>query len=163
MLREIFDSLDDGDFQISRAEYVRLMATRGVSAYEANATFSDMDHAGSNLMTVAKMQHYAYTKSIELISDQFKEIDMQDGSRDRQLTGKDVRFYLLGAGLSKAQAQDVWDQLDENRNGKVSYAEFKAWAHDRLADVAVLDIDSAAHSGVDVDQVQMQAASTITY
>jgi len=83
VLREIFDSLDDGDFQISRAEYVRLMATRGVSAYETNATFSDMDHTGSNLMTVAKMQHYAYTKSIELISDQFKEIDMQDGSRDR--------------------------------------------------------------------------------
>ena len=86
-------------------------------------------------------------------------------ARPRQslLTGKDVRFYLLGAGLSKTQAQDVWDQLDENRNGKVSYAEFKAWAHVRLADVAVLDIDSAVHSGVDVDQVQMQAASTITY
>ena len=36
MLREIFDSLDDGDFQISRAEYVRLMGTRGVAAAEAN-------------------------------------------------------------------------------------------------------------------------------
>lgn len=160
---EIFDSLDDGDFQISRAEYVRLMVTRGVSAYEANATFSDMDHTGSNLMTVAKMQHYAYTKSIELISDQFKEIDMQDGSRDRQLTGKDVRFYLLGAGLSKKQAQDVWDQLDENRNGKVSYAEFKAWAHDRLADVAVDDINLAARADVDAGQAQAAAAATITY
>ena len=37
VLREIFDSLDDGDFQISRAEYVRLMGTRGVAASEANA------------------------------------------------------------------------------------------------------------------------------
>ena len=36
VLREIFDSLDDGDFQISRAEYVRLMGTRGVAAAEAN-------------------------------------------------------------------------------------------------------------------------------
>ena len=34
VLREIFDSLDDGDFQISRAEYVRLMGTRGVAAAE---------------------------------------------------------------------------------------------------------------------------------
>ena len=50
VLREIFDSLDDGDFQISRAEYVRLMGTRGVSAEEASATFSDMDHNGSNMM-----------------------------------------------------------------------------------------------------------------
>ena len=69
--------------QISRAEYVRLMGTRGVSAEESNATFNDMDHSGSNLMTVAKLQHYAYTKSIELIADSFKEIDLQDGSRDR--------------------------------------------------------------------------------
>ena len=45
------------------------------------------------------------------------------GSRDRQLTGKDVRFYLLGAGLSKDQAHRVWEQLDENGNGKVSYPE----------------------------------------
>ena len=63
MLREIFDSLDDGDFQISRAEYVRLMGTRGVSAAEAEATFSDMDHNGSNLMTVAKMQHYVQIRA----------------------------------------------------------------------------------------------------
>ena len=58
----------------------------------------------------------AYTKSIELIADQFREIDLQDGSRDRQLSGKDVRFYLLGAGLSKDQARRVWEQLDENGN-----------------------------------------------
>ena len=52
MLREIFDSLDDGDFQISRAEYVRLMGSRGVAAEEAHATFTDMDHSKSNMMTV---------------------------------------------------------------------------------------------------------------
>ena len=40
-----------GDFQISRAEYVRLMGTRGVAAEEADATFSEMDHNKSNMMT----------------------------------------------------------------------------------------------------------------
>ena len=50
-------------------------------------------------------------------------ISIRAGSRDRQLTGKDVRFYLLGAGLSKDQAHRVWEQLDENGNGKVSYPE----------------------------------------
>ncbi|CAH0370403.1 unnamed protein product, partial [Pelagomonas calceolata] len=137
VLREIFDSLDDGgrprDFQISRAEYVRLMGTRGVAAGEANATC----RRPARKSTSAKLQHYAYTKSIELIADSFKEIDLQDGARrreferyqspsrtrDRQLTGKDVRFYLLGAGLSKDQAVRVWEQLDENGNGKVSYPE----------------------------------------
>ena len=33
---------------------------------------------------VAKLQHYAYTKSIELIADSFKEIDLQDGARRRE-------------------------------------------------------------------------------
>ena len=36
---------------------------RGVAAAEADATFSEMDHNGSNLMTVAKMQHYAQIRA----------------------------------------------------------------------------------------------------
>ena len=52
-----------GDFQISRAEYVRLMGTRGVAAAEASATFDEMDHSGSNVMTVAKMQHYVQIRA----------------------------------------------------------------------------------------------------
>ena len=36
-----------------------------------------------------------------------------------------MKFFLLGAGLSKDQAVRVWEQLDENKNGKVSYGEFK--------------------------------------
>ena len=53
---------------------------------------------------------------------------VRPGQRDRQLTGKDVRFYLLGAGLSKDQAHRVWEQLDENKNGKVSYPELSCAA-----------------------------------
>ena len=103
----------------------------------------------------------AYTKSIELIADQFREIDLQDGSRDRQLSGKDVRFFLLGAGLSKAQAVRVWEQLDENGNGKISYPEFKAWASDRFADVAVDDINYTTRSNVNVGQIRAKAAAKI--
>ena len=29
-----------------------------------------------------------------------------------------MRFFLLGAGLSKDQAVRVWEQLDKNGNGK---------------------------------------------
>ena len=104
------------------------------------------------------------------------------GSRDRQLTGKDVRFYLLGAGLSKDQAHRVWEQLDENGNGKVSYPErdtarkskllrksthllmlrrFKAWTQDRLADVAVDDINYTTRSFVDVGAIQAKAQAKI--
>ena len=40
-----------------------IMGTRGVSASEADATFTEMDHSGSNLMTVAKMQHYVQIRA----------------------------------------------------------------------------------------------------
>ena len=69
-----------------------------------------------------------------------------------------MRFFLLGAGLSKDQAVRVWEQLDENKNGKVSYGEFKAWASDRLADVAVDDINYTTRSLVDVGSIQAKAA-----
>ena len=101
----------------------------------------------------------AYTKSIELIAEQFREIDMHDGSRDRQLSGKDVRFFLLGAGLSKDQAVRVWEQLDENGNGKISYPEFSNWAQDRLADVAVDDINYTSRSNVNIGQIRAKAAA----
>ena len=72
-----------------------------------------------------------------------------------------MRFYLLGAGLSKDQAHRVWEQLDENGNGKVSYPEFKAWASDRLADVAVDDINYTTRSYVDISSIQAKAAAKI--
>ena len=39
------------------------MGARGVAAAEANATFDEMDHNSSNLMTVAKMQHYVQIRA----------------------------------------------------------------------------------------------------
>ena len=81
--------------------------------------------------------------------------------RAGQLTGKDVRFYLLGAGLSKDQAHRVWEQLDENGNGKVSYSEFASWSKDRLADVAVDDINYTTRSHVDVGAIQAKAQAKI--
>ena len=70
-------------------------------------------------------------------------------------------LYLLGAGLSKDQAVRVWEQLDENKNGKVSYPEFKAWAQDKLADVAVDDINYTTRSHVDVGSIAKAAAAKI--
>ena len=63
--------------------------------------------------------------------------------------------------MSKDQAVRVWEQLDENKNGKVSYKEFAAWAHDKIADVAVDDINYTTRSNVNVGQIQAIAASKI--
>mgnify|MGYP002026547846 CR=1 FL=1 len=93
-----------------------------------------------------------------------------------------LQVFLLGAGLSKDQAVRVWEQLDENGNGKVSYPErdaarkskllrksthlwmlrrFKAWAQDRRADVAVDDINYTTRSHVDVGAIQAKAQAKI--
>ena len=49
----------------------------------------------------------------------------------------------------------------ENGNGKVNYTEFASWAQDRLADVAVDDINYTTRSNVNVGQIQAIAASKI--
>ena len=72
-----------------------------------------------------------------------------------------MRFFLLGAGLSKDQAVRVWEQLDENGNGKISYPEFSNWAQDRLADVAVDDINYTSRSNVNIGQIRAKAAAKI--
>ena len=72
-----------------------------------------------------------------------------------------MRFFLLGAGLSKDQAVRVWEQLDENGNGKVSYSEFASWSKDRLADVAVDDINYTSRSNVNIGQIRAKAAAKI--
>jgi hypothetical protein len=43
----------------------------------------------------------------------------------------------------------------------VSYSEFSGWAKDRLADVAVDDINYTTRSNVNVGQIQAIAASKI--
>ena len=44
---------------------------------------------------------------------------------------------------------------------KVNYAEFAAWAQDRLADVAVDDINYTTRSHVDVGAIQAKAQAKI--
>ena len=67
----------------------------------------------------------------------------------------------FASSISKDQAHRVWEQLDENGNGKVSYSEFASWAKDRLADVAVDDINITTRSNVNVGQIREKAASKI--
>ena len=50
---------------------------------------------------------------------------------------------------------------DENGNGKVNYSEFSKWAQDRLADVAVDDINYTTRSNVDSVSIQAKAAAKI--
>ena len=54
-----------------------------------------------------------------------------------------------------------WTFSPYDGNGKVSYSEFSAWAKDRLADVAVDDINYTSRSNVNVGQIQAIAASKI--
>ena len=82
-------------------------------------------------------------------------IDATCARADRPTDAAGARASLR---TRKDQAVRVWEQLDENGNGKVSYPEFKAFAQDRLADVAVDDINYTTRSHVDVGSIQAKAA-----
>ncbi|KAH8044881.1 hypothetical protein JL720_16906 [Aureococcus anophagefferens] len=137
-LRAIFDSLDEeGDHSISRREYITTMVARGATWEEASASFKAMDDMGSGRLTVAKFDHYIMKETVELVRTSFKEMDLADGDRERQLSKADVRRFLLQHGLTKDQAMACWTEIDANKNGKVNFREWRHWAEEKLTGLVV--------------------------
>ena len=124
-LRAIFDSLDEeGDHSISRREYITTMVARGATWEEASASFKAMDDMGSGRLTVAKFDHYIMKETVELVRTSFKEMDLADGDRERQLSKADVRRFLLQHGLTKDQAMACWtDRREQERQGELPRVE----------------------------------------
>ena len=69
--------------------------------------------------------------------DSFKQLD---ASHDRQIAKKEFVQYFLGNGLSKAQCHALWDGIDGNHNGKISFVEYRDWAQDTLAVTSLEDV-----------------------
>ena len=69
--------------------------------------------------------------------DSFKQLD---ASHDRQIVKKEFVGYFLGNGLSKAQCRALWDGIDANHNGKISFVEYRDWAQDTLAVTSLEDV-----------------------
>lgn len=137
-LRAIFDSLDEeGDHSISRREYITTMVARGATWEEASASFKAMDDMGSGRLTVAKFDHYIMKETVELVRTSFKEMDLADGDRERQLSKADVRRFLLQHGLTKDQVMACWTEIDANKNGKVNFREWRHWAEEKLTGLVV--------------------------
>ena len=146
-LRQIFDSLDEeGDHSITKAEYVTTMSARGMPFKDAVASFNAMDDMRSGRLTVAKFDHYVMKQTLELVSNAFKEMDMADGERERQLSPADVKRFLMKQGLSKDQAIAAWHEIDANKNKKVNFREWKHWASGKLTKLAI-DEEQAKAAG----------------
>merc|ERR1712218_362168 len=98
--------------------------TQGVSRNEADAMFKEMDQSGSGVITVAKFDHYAAMHTLDMVKQIFKSIDT---SSDKQILKQEFKTYFMENGLNQAQAHKLWDSMDLNRNGKISFIEFRDW------------------------------------
>ena len=145
-LRHIFDSLDpDSNHSVTRNEFLHVAVSRGLSLEEAKSQFSEMDETRTGMITVAKFDLFVKKRTITKVRDTFKEIDMQDGGKDRQLTASDVRRFFLNNGLSRDQISSLWTELDANKNGKVNFKEWRSWAETHLT--ALVVDETAASAG----------------
>merc|ERR1712113_584425 len=100
------------------------MKKQNVPAPEAEALFREMDFSGSGFISVAKFDKYAALHTLDMVRQIFKNID---SSPDKKISKDEFKAYFLQTGLSEKQAHKLWDAIDENRNGSISFSEFKDW------------------------------------
>ena len=84
----------------------------------------------------------------------------RQGRPPRQASDSSCPASFAAAALEKRRAPST-RPATHDQNGKVNYAEFAAFAQDRLADVAVDDINYTTRSHVDVGAIQAKAQAKI--
>eukprot|EP00931_Biecheleriopsis_adriatica_P003729 TRINITY_DN105500_c0_g1_i1.p1 TRINITY_DN105500_c0_g1~~TRINITY_DN105500_c0_g1_i1.p1 ORF type:complete len:264 (+),score=63.26 TRINITY_DN105500_c0_g1_i1:49-840(+) len=134
-IRMMFNALDQDDSKvIEREEFVAALAAEGMDQQEGQALFRKMDTTNSGKLTIAKFDNYVATTTLELIKDTFK---LLHPSKDRVVEKKEFKAYFMGNGLSQDQASALWNSLDTNKNGKISFIEFREWAQDAFISESV--------------------------
>mmetsp|Transcript_64060 Transcript_64060/g.169718 ORF Transcript_64060/g.169718 Transcript_64060/m.169718 type:complete len:249 (-) Transcript_64060:71-817(-) len=140
-IRTLFSSLDsDGSHIVDREEFVTGMRAQGMDPREAADLFAEMDASRTGHLTVAKFDHFVAMQTLTMVKNVFKNLD---DSHDRQIDKTEFKTYFMNNGLSPAQAKALWDDIDLNRNGKVSFVEFRDWASETLATQSLAQV---AHS-----------------
>ena len=96
-----------------------------------------IDETHTRKLSLTKFEHYCSCHTLQIVRDSFKQLD---ASHDRQVVKREFVKYFLGNGLSKAQCRALWDAIDANRNGKVSFVEYRDWAQETLAVASLEDV-----------------------
>ena len=137
-VRAMFDALDDtDDHTVTEREFVDGLAADGVDPGAARALFKAIDETHTRKISLTKFEHYCSCHTLQIVRDSFKQLD---ASHDRQIAKKEFVQYFLGNGLSKAQCHALWDGIDGNHNGKISFVEYRDWAQDTLAVTSLEDV-----------------------
>lgn len=137
-IRMMFDALDGNDDRVvPREEFVDFLIHDGTDPKDAAALFNELDEARTGRLTLAKFDHYVSCHTLSMVRDTFKNLDE---SHDRQIQRREFVHYFLGNGLSKKQAKDLWNHIDQNGNGKVNFVEYRDWAREVLASSSLDEI-----------------------
>ena len=100
------------------------------SQQAAEDLFREIDVTRTGKVTKAKFGHFVSVKTVESVLLAFKGAD-QDGNR--QLTGYEFGQFARKHGISRKRSDDLWEKLDYNGNGKLSFKEFRDFAVERMA------------------------------
>mmetsp|Transcript_32372 Transcript_32372/g.59127 ORF Transcript_32372/g.59127 Transcript_32372/m.59127 type:complete len:275 (-) Transcript_32372:5-829(-) len=130
-IRNMFNAMDKDDSKVvERDEFVSFLVDDGVDPREAQALFASMDDSRTGRLTIAKFDHHVAMTTLEILKDAFKELD---ASKDRQIQKKEFKAYFMEKnGLSQEQTSHLWTSMDKDKNGKISFMEFRDWAQETL-------------------------------
>jgi len=132
----------EGDYVVSKQEFLEWATHNGMSEAEAMGIFQEINFG--KRFTMAHILHFIDVSTIALMNAQFQAMD---DHRDRQLTKDEFENFFLKGGNSKSTTSGLWARLDSSHNGKVNFREWKAWAEDVLK----LEVLDAIFKSVTID------------
>jgi len=134
-IKGIFIKADkDGNKLISLDEWIACSKEKDGKAFDeakAKKEFKRIDQSNSGDISLAELDLFIVNLQLEQVSKKFKDAD---SSGDRKLDEKEFHTFFQGEGMKKRARKQLWKKCDVNKDGKVSYIEFRDFMKAELAD-----------------------------
>lgn len=134
-IKGIFIKADkDGNKLISLDEWLECAKENDGDKYDkaaATKEFKGIDVSNSGDISLAELDLFVLNLQMEQVAQKFKAAD---SSKDRKLDKKEFFTFFGNEGMKKRAIKKLWAKCDINKDGKVSYTEFRDFMTREMAD-----------------------------
>jgi len=130
IIQETFKAMDTkGDGTISFTDFSRhVVEDLGMSDDEATEMFKDIGRALTDRISLCDFDTY----SRDAMSKEAKAHFLKIAGQDRVIDHKEWLKYCKKIKMKKREMKRIWDQMDEDKSGKVTYTEFDNYVTQEL-------------------------------
>lgn len=137
-IKVIFMQADaDGDKILTLKEWLACSKKQAENAKQqfdedkAKQEFKDIDKSGNGKVSLAELDLYIFEQQLKEVNKKFKAAD---SSGDRKLDEKEFTKFFKKEGMKKKAIKKLWKRCDNNKDGNVSFVEFKEQMEREVAD-----------------------------